>query len=126
MSSTPAILLPGNTPVTLNATDADSSAIDPNGNLVIDSQQDSELIFISNVGTANQAVSVLPMTLYGNPWPLDDTRWSPASGISFMLVSDNTGQLIYRIDAPSGTFVPNTAFSAGRVLCYKATPRLGS
>jgi hypothetical protein len=111
MSSTPATLLPGNTAVTLNATDADSSAIDPNGNLVIDSQQDSELIFISNVGTANQTVSVLPMTLYGNPWPLDDTRWSPASGNSFMLVSDNSGQLIYRIDS---VFAPNTAFSAGQ------------
>ena len=113
MSSTPATLLPGNTPATLNATDADSSAIAPNGDLMIDSQQDSALIFISNLGAANQAVSVLPMTLYGNPWPLDDTRWSPASGLSFMLVSDNKGQLVYRIDAPGG-FAPNTAFSSGQ------------
>jgi len=112
-SSTSATLLPGKTPVTLNMTDADSSMIDPSGDLVVDSQQDSELVFIKNVGTATQSVSVLPMTLYGNPWPLDDTRWSPASGSSFMLLSDAPAQLIYRIDATGG-FTPGTAYSAGQ------------
>ena len=111
-SSTPATLLPGNTPVTLNMTDPDSSAIDPAGDLVLDSQQDSELVFIKNLGTPTQSVSVLPMTFYGNPWPLDDTRWSPASGNSFMLLSDASAQLIYEINAANG-FTPNTAYSAG-------------
>jgi hypothetical protein len=113
MSSAPATLLPGNTPVTLNMTDTDSSMIDPSGDLVIASQQDSELVFVKNVGTATQSVSVLPVTLYGNPWPLDDTRWSPASGTSFMLVSDTPAQLIYRID-PGTSFAANTAFSSGQ------------
>ncbi len=113
LSSTPATSIIGNTPVTLNMTDTDSSMIDPAGDLVVDSQQDSELVFVKNIGTATQSVSVLNVTLYGNPWPLDDTRWSPASGTSFMLVSDNPAQLIYRIDAANG-FVPNTAFSAGQ------------
>ena len=113
MSSTSATLLPGNTAVTLNMTDSDSSMIDPAGDLVLDSQQDSELVFISNIGTATQSVSVLPMTLYGNPWPLDDTRWSPASGNSFMLVADAPAKLIYRIDAAKG-FAPSTAYSAGQ------------
>jgi hypothetical protein len=113
MSSTPATLLPGKTPVTLNMTDTDSSMIDPSGDLVIASQQDSELVFVKNVGTATQSVSVLPVTLYGNPWPLDDTRWSPASGTSFMLVSDTPAQLIYRID-PGTSFAANTAFSSGQ------------
>jgi len=113
MSSTPATLLPGNTPVTLNMTDTDSSMIDPSGDLVIASQQDSELVFVKNVGAATQSVSVLPVTLYGNPWPLDDTRWSPASGTSFMLVSDTPAQLIYRID-PGTSFAANTAFSSGQ------------
>ena len=54
------------------------------------------------------------VTLYGNPWPLDDTRWSPASGASFMLVSDTPTQLIYRIDALGGSFTPSTAYSAGQ------------
>jgi hypothetical protein len=115
ISSTPATLLPGNTPVTLNMTDTDSSMLDPAGDLVIDSQQDSELVFVSNLGTSSQSVSVLPMTLYGNPWPLDDTRWSPASGSSFMLVSDTPAQLIYRIDASAASGFPaSTAYSSGQ------------
>ncbi len=44
--------------VTLNLTDPDSEAIDPSGNLVLDSQGDSELVFLSNLGagttTANR------------------------------------------------------------------------
>ncbi|HSY37183.1 MAG TPA: hypothetical protein VK814_15630 [Acidobacteriaceae bacterium] len=113
MSSTPTTLIEGNTPVTLNMTDADSSMIDPAGDLVIDSQQDSELVFIKNLGTSTQSTSVLNVTLYGNPWPLDDTRWSPASGTSFMLVSDTPQQLVYMITAPSG-FPASTAYSAGQ------------
>lgn len=112
-SGTPATLQPGGTAVTLNMTDTDSSAIDPAGDLVVDSQQDSELVFVSNPGASTPTVNVLPVTLYGNPWPLDDTRWSPASGSSFMLLSDNPGQLIYRIDA-SGGFPASTAYSAGQ------------
>lgn len=119
-SSTPATLLPGKTPVTLNMTDTDSSMVDPSGDLVIASQQDSEIVFVKNLGSATQSVSALPMTLYGNPWPLDDTRWSPASGSSFMLVSDTPSQLIYRIDPEpavaggTATFAPSTAFSSGQ------------
>ena len=124
-SSTSATLLPGKTPVTLNETDADSSIIDPAGDLVLASQQDSELIFIKNVGTSTQSVSVLPMTLYGNPWPLDDTRWSPASGSSFMLVSDTPAQLIYEINAASG-FTPNTAYSAGQGTVLQSNTSTGA
>jgi hypothetical protein len=112
-SSTAATLLPGKTAVTLNMTDTDSSMLDPSGDLVIDSQQDSELVFVSNFGTSSQAVSALPMTLYGNPWPLDDTRWSPASGSSFMLLADPPAQLIYKITA-SGGFPASTAYSSGQ------------
>jgi hypothetical protein len=113
MSSTPTTLIIGSTPVTLNMTDADSSMIDPAGDLVIASQQDSELVFIKNLGTATQSTSVLNVTLYGNPWPLDDTRWSPASGSSFMLLSDPPTGLTYLINATSG-FAPSAAFSAGQ------------
>jgi hypothetical protein len=100
-------------PVTLNMTDPDSMAIAPSGDgdLVVDSQQDSELVFIQNPGAA-QVVSVLPLSLYGNPWPVDDTRWAP-NGSSYMLLSDNPAQLIYRIDASAG-FTAGTAYSAGQ------------
>ncbi|WP_158820490.1 hypothetical protein [Granulicella sp. S156] len=113
MSSTATTAIIGNTPVTLNMTDTDSSMIDPSGDLVVASQQDSEMVFVKNIGTATQSTSVLNVTLYGNPWPLDDTRWSPASGTSFMLVSDTPAQLIYRIDATNG-FTASTAYSSGQ------------
>jgi hypothetical protein len=100
-----------NTQVQLNMTDPDSMAVDPTNRLVIDSQQDSELVFVANPGPS-QSVSVLPLTLYGNAWPVDDTRWAPA-GNSFMLLADNTAQLIYRIDASPG-FAAGTAYSAGQ------------
>jgi hypothetical protein len=115
MSSTPATLLPGTAVATLNMTDADSSAIDPGGDLVTISQQDSEAVFIKNINTESQSISVLPLTLYGNPWPIDDIRWSPpTTGNAFMLLSDNTGQLIYRLDVANGGFAPNTAYAAGQ------------
>jgi hypothetical protein len=113
MSSTPATAIVGNSPVTLNMTDTDSSMIDPSGDLVVASQQDSEIVYIKNIGLPTQSVSVLNVTLYGNPWPLDDTRWSPATGTSVMLVSDPPTQLIYSIAATNG-FPANTAFSAGQ------------
>ncbi|NPT61087.1 hypothetical protein [Paraburkholderia elongata] len=111
MGNATATNIPTNTQVTLNMTDPDSMAIDPSGNLVVDSQQDSELVFVANPG-ANQSVSVLPLTLYGNAWPVDDTRWAP-SGNSFMLLADNSAQLVYRIDATAG-FTAGTAYSAGQ------------
>lgn len=111
MGNATAANIPTNTQVTLNMTDPDSMAIDPSGDLVVDSQQDSELVFIANPG-ANQSVSVLPLTLYGNGWPVDDTRWAP-SGNSFMLLADNQAQLIYRLDATAG-FTAGTAYSAGQ------------
>lgn len=110
------------TPATLNMTDPDSSAIDPSGDLVVDSQQDAELVFVKSPG-ASQTVSVLPLTLYGNPWPVDDTRWAP-SGNSFMLLSDNPAHLIYRITAASG-FAAGTAYSAGQGTVLQLDPSTG-
>lgn len=105
-----------NQPVTLTLTDPDSLAIDPSGKLVLDSQADGKLVFISNPGPA-QSVSVLTLTLYsdkdGPVYPVDDTRFVPApgsTGKTFMLFTDayNT---TYRVDAP---FKQGDAYSAGQ------------
>ena len=112
-----------NAAVTLNMTDPDSMAIDTAGDLVIDSQQDSELVFVHTPGAA-QTVSVLPLTLYGNTWPVDDTRWAP-SGSSFMLLSDNHSQLIYRINSTAG-FVAGTPYSAGVGTLLQLDPSTGA
>jgi hypothetical protein len=54
---------------TLNMTDPDSEAVAPDGStLVVDSQQDSELVFIKNPGTL-QTVSYLPIALAGGLTP---------------------------------------------------------
>ena len=92
--------------------DPDSMAIDSAGNLVLDSQADSELVFVSNPGAANQSVKELFLTLYTNPWPVDDTRWAPASSQS-MLVTDTGAGLIYKITAASG-FTSGSMYSAGQ------------
>jgi hypothetical protein len=93
---------------TLNTTDPDSESLTPDGKtLVVDSQQDSELVFIKNPG-ANQTVSFLPLTLAEGLTAVDDTRYAP-SGRTFMLFSDTTKDYVYRVD---GTFNPGSAFSS--------------
>ncbi len=92
--------------------DPDSMAVDPSGNLVLDSQADSEIVFVSNPGSATQSVSELFLTLYTNPWPVDDTRWAPASSQS-MLVTDTGAGLIYKVTAASG-FASGSMYSAGQ------------
>ena len=63
-----------NQQVTLNLTDHDSMTIDSQGNLVLDSQGDAELIFLHNPGTAQQIVTRLPLGTQ-----VDDTIWIPSS-----------------------------------------------
>jgi hypothetical protein len=102
--------------VPLNLTDPDSETIDPNGNLVLDSQADAKLIFIKNPG-ASQTVNVLTLTLFndkdGPNYPVDDTRFVPAPGAlgkTFMLFTDSSNTT-YRVDAP---FKQADAYSAGQ------------
>jgi hypothetical protein len=93
---------------TLNMTDPDSEAVTPDGStLVVDSQQDSELVFIKNPGTL-QTVSYLPIVLAGGLTAVDDTRFVP-SGQTFMLVTDTPKNYVYRVDA---AFSPGSAFSS--------------
>jgi hypothetical protein len=108
--------------VPLNLTDPDSEETDPSGNLVLDSQADSKLVFISNPGTAQQSASVLLVTLYndkdGPPTPVDDTRYVPPAGklgTTIMLFTD-ANNTTYRLD--SQFFTPGDAYSCaqGQVL----------
>ncbi|MGF6756874.1 hypothetical protein [Paraburkholderia sp. GAS42] len=105
-----------NQPVTFALADPDSEAIDPSGNLVLDSQSDGKLIFITNPGPS-QTVRMLALTLYndkdGPTYPVDDTRFVPApgpTGTTFMLFTD-ANNTTYRVDAP---FKQGDAYSAGQ------------
>jgi len=51
-----AIDIPTDTTMQLNLQDPDSMTLDPQGNIVLDSQGDQELIIVSNPGASNQRV----------------------------------------------------------------------
>jgi len=116
-----------NTMVTLSLTDPDSLAVDPSGNLVLDSQADGKLVFIKNPGPS-QSVSVLTLTLYndkdGPVTPVDDTRFVPAAGptgTTFMLFTD-ANNTTYRVD---GAFTPADSYSAGQGQVMKLDTKSG-
>jgi len=69
--------------VKLNLTDADSQTTDPQGDLVLMSQADDDLLFIHNVGTPSQTVKVLTVGTQ-----VDQTVW-PTSTKGCLLVADN-------------------------------------
>ncbi len=120
-SNTPALDIVTNVEGTLNTTDPDSESLTPDGKtLVVDSQQDSELVFIKNPGP-NQTVSFLPLTLAGGLTAVDDTRYAP-SGPTFMLFSDTAKNYVYRVD---GAFSPGGAFSSAPTQEASLNPTTG-
>jgi hypothetical protein len=115
--------IPTGTSVTLNLTDPDSMTIDPRGNIVVDSQADSELIFVRNPLTDEQTLGRLNISQTallgtdGKPLAitLDDTAFAPHSR-AILLVTDVNGGVIYRIDAGTFGFEPGTAYTASDTL----------
>jgi hypothetical protein len=106
-----AIDIPTGETVTLNLTDPDSLTIDPKGNIVLDSQGDSELVFIAHPGTGEQKVGRINITSGGAAITLDDTAFAP-NGQTFLVFSDVAGDTVYRLDRPVFGFEPGTAYSA--------------
>ena len=95
--------------VTLNLQDPDSMILDPSGDVVLDSQADSELVFVSNPGTPSQAVKVLPITFLGAPTQLDDTVF-PTSAVGTILIAGRDAETIWAMKSVG--FPPGSAFSA--------------
>ena len=97
--TTPTTIIPGTLPAVLNATDADSTALDLNGDLWINSQNDGQLIHVMQIGGAGQSTAVLPLTLYGMTWLVDDVRWIPnkpsgSTGNGFIVFAGNNSGII--------------------------------
>ena len=92
-----------NAKVQLNLIDPDSITFDPEGNLVLDNQGGSQLVFINKPGTPQQYVTALPI---GNQ--VDDTVW-PSSTAGQLLVSDTSANTIYSLRT---TFVPGVSYSS--------------
>ena len=89
--------------VTLNVVDPDSLSTDGKGDLVLVGQADSELIIISNPGTAQQSVSRIPVGTQ-----LDDTVWA-TSAQGRLLVADGASGQTYWIQPTH--FTPGTIFT---------------
>lgn len=120
--------IPTGMTVTLNLTDPDSMTIDPRGNIVLDSQGDSELVFIRHPLTEAQTLDRLNITSSatgpgGATITLDDTAFAPHPK-AYLLVTDVSGGVIYRIDAGVLGFEPGTAYSASDTLGLVGTLNL--
>lgn len=97
-------------PVKLNLQDPDSMTLTPTGDILLDSQGDSELIMVRNPGTTKQSALQIPLTSpFGTP-QVDDTLFIPSDD-GFILVSDTPADTVYIIRKTE--FIPGTAYSAG-------------
>jgi hypothetical protein len=96
-------------PAALNLQDPDSMIFNPFGDLVLDSQADSELIILHHPGFADQSLYRLPITENGSPVQIDDTVFATASR-GVILVADRDGETVYAISR--NIFAPGAAYSA--------------
>ncbi|UVK42343.1 hypothetical protein BPNPMPFG_004014 [Mesorhizobium sp. AR07] len=91
---------------TLNLTDPDSLTIAPSGDLVMTSQDDSELLFVHKTSTSGGEGKVLH--LMGGV-KVDDTTFVGAKH-GFLLVADTPANIVYKIEAAN--WGVGTAYSA--------------
>jgi hypothetical protein len=96
--------------VVAQQSDPDSLKVDPSGNLVLDSQQDGDLIFLNAPGSPNQVGYRLHLS-NGAPTQVtvDDTVF-PTQASGTIYVADTSANVIYAVT--STVFPPNSAFSA--------------
>jgi hypothetical protein len=108
-----AIDIPTDTTIQLNLQDPDSMTLDPQGNIVLDSQGDQELIIVSNPDTPNQRALRLPLSYLTSSGPMsvetDDTAFITSTE-GFLLFADKGLNTVYKISR--NAFVPGTAFTA--------------
>lgn len=108
-----AIDIPTDATIKLNLQDPDSMTLDPQGNIVLDSQGDQELIVVSNPDTPNQRVLHLPLSYLTSGGPVsvetDDTAFITSTE-GFLLFADKGLNTVYKIS--KNAFVPGTAFTA--------------
>jgi hypothetical protein len=96
--------------VVAQQSDPDSLKVDPSGNLVLDSQQDGDLIFLNAPGSPNQVGYRLHLS-NGAPTQVtvDDTVF-PTRASGTIYVADTAADVIYAVT--STVFPPNSAYSA--------------
>ncbi len=95
-----------NQKVTLNLTDPDSLSLDNQGDVVLDSQADAELIIIHNPGTSKQTVSRLSLGTQ-----VDDTTWIPKMPEGRLIIIDSQKNTIYTVTIDKTGFTPGTVYT---------------
>ncbi|HEY2465327.1 MAG TPA: hypothetical protein VGI32_14810 [Steroidobacteraceae bacterium] len=99
--------------VTLNLQDPDSMTLDPQGNIVLDSQADQELIYVTHPGEPNQQAVRLPLSWVSPKGraavEVDDTNFATSSQ-GFILFADKDLNTVYKLTRPG--FVPGSAYTA--------------
>jgi hypothetical protein len=96
-------------PVKTVQTDPDSFTVDRLGNLVLDSQADAILLFVSHPGTYAQNVLELPLTdAVGNPVQVDDTVF-PNTRKGTIYFTDTGANIVYALT--SGSFDTTAGYS---------------
>jgi hypothetical protein len=108
-----AIDIPTDATVKLNLQDPDSMTLDPQGNIVLDSQADQELIFVSDPGSLIQRVLRLPLsykTASGSmPVEVDDTAFVTSTE-GFILFADKGSNKVFALKKKA--FAPGAAYTA--------------
>ena len=95
--------------VTLNLQDPDSMTLDPSGDVLLDSQADSELIVVRRPGSKWQEAIQVPLTSpFGTP-QVDDTVFAPSDD-AFLLVADTPANIIYKVTRAE--FLPGAGYTA--------------
>ena len=109
----PAIDVPTGKTVTLNLQDPDSMTLDPLGNIVLDSQADQELIYVTHPGEPNQQALRLPLSFQSAGTNVsvetDDTAFVTSSK-GFLLFADKGLNTVYKLSREG--FVPGSAYTA--------------
>ena len=95
--------------VQLNLQDPDSMTLDARGDILLDSQADSELIVVRKANTPQQSAIRIPLSSPLGVPQIDDTLFTPNSD-GFLLVADTPADTVYAIS--KAEFAPGVAYSA--------------
>lgn len=94
--------------VKVNLTDPDSLSVDTAGDLVLNDQGDSTLVFVTNPGTANQSVS-FSFLQPGSPI-VDESTWAASANGHFLVANHNQPGQVYSLTRAGG-FVASQAYT---------------
>jgi hypothetical protein len=90
--------------------DPDSLKVDPSGNLVLDSQQDGDLIFLNAPGFPNQVGYRLHLSSSSKTQVTVDDTVFPTQAAGTIYLADTPANIVYAIT--SKVFPPNSAFTS--------------